>query len=173
MVKLSKADMSERLEKLDRDAFLLHPDDEMFSLIVVGGSALILGDYTQNVTKDIDVLSATRDLYELFWKYDMNGDVAAYMNSFPLNYEDRLVLLMRGKKIMFYSPSLEDLVISKLCGGRPTDFEDLNVVADRVDWDLLEKLASSEDELKANIMNESNYFYFMENYKDYVERYKP
>jgi len=172
MIQLSKADMLNRLHSLDKDAFLLHPDDEKFNVIIVGGSALILGDYTQNVTKDIDVISATKDLHELFWKYDMNCDVTAYMNSFPLNYEDRLVPLMEGKKIIFYSLSLEDIAISKLCGGRPNDLEDLEVIADKIDWKLLENLAVKEDELKANIMNDSNYFFFFENYKDYIKRFK-
>ena len=129
MIKLSKSDMLDRLHKLDRDASLLHTDDDMFSVINVGGSALILGDYTQNVTKDIDVIGATKDLHDLFWKYDMNCDVAAHMNNFPMKYEDRLVFLMEGKKIVFYTVSLEDIVIAKLCGGRPTDLEDVATVA--------------------------------------------
>jgi len=172
MIKLSKTDMLNRFQSLDNDAYLLQPDDERFSVIVVGGSALILGDYTQNVTKDIDVIGATKDLYHLFWKYDMNTDVAAYMNSFPMKYEDRLVLIFQGKKVNYYTTSLEDTVISKLCGGRKNDMEDVEVVANKVDWDLLEKLATDEDELKANIMNDKDYFFFFENYKDYVRRFK-
>jgi len=173
MIQLSKADMLDRLRKLDIDASLLHPNDEMFSVIIVGGSALILGDYTQNVTKDIDVIGATKDLHNLFWKYDMNCDVSAYMSNFPMKYEDRLVLFMEGKKIVFYTVSLEDIVISKLCGGRPTDLEDVATVANNIDWDLLEILATEEDELKANIMNDKDYFFFYENYKDYVGKYRP
>jgi len=173
MLKLTKSDMLKRLQSLDNDAYLLHPDDERFSVIIVGGSALILGDYTQNVTKDIDIIGATKDLYNLLWKYDMNTDVAAYMNSFPMKYEDRLVLLLEGRKVNFYTLSLEDIVISKLCSARKNDMEDVEVVANKVDWDLLEKLAVDDDELKANIMSDKDYFFFYENYKDYIERFKP
>ncbi|MDR2568947.1 MAG: hypothetical protein LBD23_01450 [Oscillospiraceae bacterium] len=53
------------------------------------------------------------------------------------------------------------------------DKEDLVAVADKVDWDLLDKLAKNEDELKSNIMNEKDYFFFMEAYKEYIDRWKP
>jgi len=36
----------------------------------------------------------------------------------------------------------------------------------------LKSLDNDEDELKANIMNDKDYFFFFENYKDYVRRFK-
>ena len=50
--------------------------------------------------------------------------------------------------------------------------EDLEAVAGSVNWALLERLATNDDELKANIMNSKDYFFFMENYKDYVRSFK-
>jgi len=37
----------------------------------------------------------------------------------------------------------------------------------------LEILATDDEELKANIMNDKDYFFFYENYNDYVRRFKP
>ena len=173
MIQLSKADLFDRLNSLDRDASLLYPDEGKFHVYIVGSGALVLTGYTSSTTLDIDVIEATKVLYGLFNKYDMNGHVAAHMNNFPFNYENRLNLLLEGKKIDFFTASLEDIVIAKLCANRPKDNEDLEAVADKVNWDLLEKLALDEDELKSNIMNDKDYFFFYENYKDYVRRYRP
>ena len=173
MIQLTKPDLLDRLNKLDKDASLLHPGDGKFYITIVGGGALILLGYTSRSTLDIDIINATQVLYQLFEKYDMNGHVAAHMNNFPMNYESRTILLLEGKKIDFFSASLEDIATAKLCANRATDNEDLEVVANKINWELLEKLAVDEDELKSNIMNDKDYFFFYENYKDYVRRFKP
>jgi len=173
MVELSKEELQERLELLDADATLLFNDKDKYYVYIAGGCALILTGYTSRATSDIDVIDATRVLYELFRKYQMNGHISAYVNSFPYNYEDRVKLIWSGEKIDFYSVSLEDVVISKLCAFRPPDKDDLKAVAKYVDWDKLEELASDEDELRTLKMNDRQYFFFKEAYKEYVEEFKP
>ena len=173
MIVLSKEKLFERLKDLDRDATLMFQDESRYHVIIVGGSALILVGYTSRATIDIDIIGATKVLYDLFWKYDMNGQVSAHENSFPYNFMDRLNLLWSGKKIDFYTASLEDIVIAKLCASRPTDKEDVEAVADKVNWHLLEKLALDDGELKSSILNDHSYAFFLHNYENYVERFRP
>jgi len=173
VVELSKKELRERLESLDEDATLLFHDEGKYHLFVAGGGALILMDYTSRATSDIDVIDATKALYGLFDKYQMNGHIAAHVNSFLLNYEDRVKLILNGEKIDFYTVSLEDIVVSKLCAGRPPDWDDLKVVAKHVDWEKLEMLISDEDEMRTLKMSFRQYSEFKYAYERYVKEFKP
>lgn len=174
MILLSKEELLERLRLLDRDASLVFPGKDKFSVIIVGSGALLLMGYTTRHTHDIDVLQGTlKELSGLFVKYDINCNVAAYENSFPYNYEDRCKLLLSGQRVEFFTASLEDIVIAKLCASRPQDKQDLEEVVPYVNWDVLENLATNENELKSSIMNNDRYSEFRYFYEDYVRRYKP
>ena len=165
----------ERLKRLDEDASLMFDDDRRFRVVIVGGGALILLETIDRATLDIDALSVSRELLPLLERYDINARVAAYINNFPYNYEDRLHKLeIESSKIDFYTASLEDIVIAKLCSFRDTDRQDVisPEVLKEIDWDLLEKLATDEDELKANI-SDRGYSEFMYNYEEYVRRFRP
>ena len=172
-MQLNKEDMYNRIQQLDRDASLLFEDEARYFVVIVGGGALIMMGYSSRSTQDIDVINATKVLIELLEKYDMNTRVTAYQNSFPFNFEDRLSLLWRGKKIDFYSASLEDIVIAKLCANRPSDDDDLEAAAEYVNWETLERLALSDDELILNIMSDFQYGFFLEKYNEYVRRFRP
>ena len=168
-------ELVERLKRLDEDASLLYDDDSRFKMVIVGGGALILLETIDRATLDIDALSVSRELLPLLERYDINAQVAAYINNFPYNYEDRLHKLeIESSKIDFYTASLEDIVIAKLCSFRDTDRQDVisPEVLKEIDWDLLEKLATDEDELKANI-SDRGYSEFMYNYEEYVRRFHP
>lgn len=168
-------ELIERLKRLDEDASLLYDDNNRFRLVIVGGGALILLEAIDRATLDIDALSVSRELMPLLERYDINAQVTAYINNFPYNYEDRLHKLdIESRKIDFYTTSLEDIVIAKLCSYRDTDRQDVisPEVIKALDWDLLEKLATDEDELKANI-SDRGYSEFLYNYEEYVRRYHP
>jgi len=172
MPDMQQHELMERLRRLDEDASLMFEDAGRFRTVIVGGGALVLRDYIARATHDIDVLGASNALYTLMEAHDINGRVQAYENHFPYNYEDRLVQLWQGQKIDFYTASLEDIVIAKLCSNRPSDCADVEAVADRVDWVILDKLATGEGEAKASALNERNYQDFMMNYRKYVERFR-
>ena len=169
---LYKENLKERMEQLDRDASLMFQDSVRYHVVIVGGGALMLMGYTSRATHDIDILSTSKLLYDLFWKYDMNDHVTAYSNNFPYNYEDRLTIVHTGAKIDFYTASLEDIVIAKLCANRPQDNQDVEEVAKYINWDVLERLAHNEDELKSSILNDRNYNDFLYSYNEYVKRHK-
>ena len=106
----------------------------------------------------------------------INTDMEAYIDNFPYNFQDRLQPLpFGGTKVQFYTPSLEDLVIAKLCSFRDTDKADVEseAVQNSLDWDLLEHLATDEDGLRASILYDWRYRDFYIRYQAYVERWRP
>ena len=169
-------DLLERLERLDEDAYLLYPGEARFHLVIVGGSALILLEVISRSTLDIDAINASKEIHGLLERYDINCDVQTYINNFPYNYEDRLrPLPLQGKKIDFFTASLEDIVIAKLFSYRDTDRQDIikDTVIKALDWELLDLIVKSDEEVKLNALNERNYRDFLFNYEEYVRRYKP
>ena len=172
MSEMQRQDLMERLRRLDEDADLMFEISGRFRIVIVGGGALVLRDYIARATHDIDVLGFSHALDDLMKAYDINSRVQAYENNFPYNYEDRLELLWQGRKIDFYTASLEDIVIAKLCSNRPSDRADVEAVADRVDWVLLDKLATGAGEARASALNERNYRDFLMNYRDYIGRHR-
>lgn len=171
-----KEDLMARLARLDEDADLLFEDERKFKMVIVGGSALILLETITRATFDIDALEVSSEIVDLLEKYDINTRVSSYINNFPYNYDDRLVpVRLNGRRIDFYTASLEDIVIAKLYSFRGTDEQDITDpgVLKQLDWERLEQLATSEDEAKASALNSFRYQEFMDNYRDYVERWRP
>jgi len=175
MLELSRDELLTRLKRLDEDAELLYGKDVRFHLVIVGGGALILQEYLSRATHDIDALSSSKELHRLMEKYDINGRVQTYINNFPYNYEDRLVLLFQGEAIDFFTASLEDIVIAKLYSYRDTDLLDIESpeILKFLNWELLEHLATDDNEAHASALNESNYAQFRCAYEKYVEEYRP
>ena len=151
-----KEDLLYRLARLDEDADLLFDDDRRFKLVIVGGSALILLETITRATHDIDALEASPEIVHLLEKYDINTRVGAFCSNFPYNYDDRLVpILIGGRRIDFYTASLEDVVIAKLYAGRDKDIQDITDerVLRAIDWEKLDHLAKSEEEAQASALN--------------------
>lgn len=171
---MKKEDILERLLRLDEDASLTFSDDISFKCYIVGGGAFMLMDYILRSTHDIDVLEVVpSSLQELFAKYNMNCNVRAYSDNFPTGYEERAVEIdLPTERIKFYTLSLEDLVIAKLCTTRIeqdlTDITSEKVIAG-IEWELLDKLATG---LEQTMLSKENYQHFLYNYRNYVRRYK-
>lgn len=175
MVELSRDDLMNRLIRLDITADLIIKGEDRLNLVIVGGGALVLQWYTTRSTHDMDAISVSPILLSLLEDYDINCAVQAHINSFPYNFEDRLVPLFSGRKIDYYTASLEDIVISKLYSIRTTDQQDIELdsILCALDWDLLEKLATDEDEAAASALNDRRYAEFLSNYQNYKMRFGP
>ena len=175
MLELSFDDLLSRLHQLDEDAYLLYDSDVRFHIIIVGGSALILQKYRTNATHDIDSISVSKELLPLLDKYDINTRAEAYINSFPYNHEDRLKLILSGKKVDVYTISLEDVVIAKLYAARSVDMFDITTeeVLNSIDWKQLKYLATDENEAWASRLNDTNYYVFLDTFKEYERKYNP
>lgn len=169
-------DLIYRLRRLDEDADLLFDDDRRFKMVIVGGSALILLQTITRATIDIDAILVPIEIRDLLAKYDINMQVLAYENYFPYNYPDRFVPLhLGGKKIDFYTASLEDIVIAKLHSVRPKDYQDITdpAVLSSIDWDVLEHLALDAGEAQSSALSISSHQEFLVAYDEYVRRYRP
>ena len=99
-------------------------------------------------------------------------NVDAYRINFPENYLERIVKVnIPTKKVNFYTLSLEDLAVSKLCAMRGKDIEDIEneLVYNSLDWDLLDRLI---DDVCYGMLTDFDKNILLEHYKDYKERYK-
>ena len=99
-------------------------------------------------------------------------NVNAYRINFPENYLERIVKVnIPTKKVNFYTLSLEDLVVSKLCAMRGKDIEDIEneLVYNSLDWDLLDRLI---DDVCYGMLTDFDKNILLEHYKDYKERFK-
>lgn len=173
---LQYEDLLERLRRLDEDVALIDDSDFRYRMVIVGGGALILMHYLTRVTHDIDALGAPQAIYHLLAKYDINTQATAYEDSFPYNYEDRLVPLpIQGKKIDFCAASLEDVVIAKLHSNRDTDLHDIEqpAVLKALNWNLLDRLAQADDEAQASALNMRRHQEFLLSYQEYRKRHRP
>lgn len=173
---MDREDILERLDKMDMEAFATIDDLNMYHLVIVGGSGLVLLGTINRATQDIDALDAAPAIQHLLEKYDANLRVSTYINHFPYNYEDRLQgLPVGGRKILFFTASLEDIVIAKLYSPRDIDRQDIisEEVLKNIDWDRLKHLALDEDEAKSSALNEHSYRNFLYAYNEYVRMYGP
>ena len=173
---MDRKDILERLDKMDLEAFVTIDSPHIYRMIIVGGSGLVLLETITRATQDIDAIDASVEIRDLLEKYGANLRVSAFINHFPYNFEDRLHKLpVGGRKILFYTASLEDIVIAKLFSERPKDRQDLisSEVLNHINWDVLKYLATDENEVKASVLNERAYQDFLHDYHEYVGRYGP
>lgn len=173
---MNQNDILQRLDRLDMEAFTTIDTPNMYQMIIVGGSGLVLLGVLSRATQDIDALEASPEIRHLLAKYDTNLRVSTYINNFPYNFEDRLVpLSIGGRKIQFYTCSLEDIVIAKLCSSRDTDRQDIlsEDVVSHLDWERLRHLALDDNEARASALNETRYRDFLHDYREYVRRCGP
>ena len=146
-------------------------------LVIAGGSAFILHEVTNRpVTHDVDILNADSRLKGIIRNYpELNGDIAAFCDAIPYNYEDRLVALdIVTRAIGYYVPSLEDLAVMKLYAWRPNDIADLTnpLFLQQIDWDMLEHLVFDDHEAKASCLSERRYLEMVATYRQYARTWR-
>lgn len=67
-MKSNKEEILERLKQLDNDMLLLDTSDDLYSCIIVGGSALVLTDKIYRSTHDIDSIASSKK-FNRYWKH--------------------------------------------------------------------------------------------------------
>lgn len=165
-------DLVMRLKELDRAATILY-SARRFRIVLVGGGAMVLLGCLNRATQDLDALQFPAELTDLMESYDINGRVTAYLDHFPVNFEDRLVPIdLETESIDFYTAALEDIVVSKLYSNRDTDAMDVRrrEVTDAVDWNRLELAVQ---EARESCLIERRYLEMLRNFDDYREKYGP
>ena len=169
---LDRDEIIARLKQIDEDMSLIDTTEDTYDCIIVGGSALVLMRKIYRSTHDIDAINASDELKPLLDAYNINMNVQAYHTNFPENYLNRIVKLdIPTTKVSFYTVSLEDLVVSKLCAMRGKDQEDIEneLVYKELDWDLMDELV---EDVCYGMLDDFSETALRENYKDYKERFK-
>lgn len=169
---LQKTDIIKRLLQVDKDMCLLDSSSDIFTCVIVGGSALVLLDKIYRSTHDIDSIDASNEIKPLLDAYNINMNVNAYRVNFPDNYLDRIIKVdIPTTKVNFYTLSLEDLVVSKLCSMREKDIEDLEneLVYKSLNWELLDELI---EDVCYGLLTDYEVNILRENYKKYKEDFK-
>lgn len=176
---LTRDDLVQRLLDFDEEMFLRYGgaiEGERFHIVIVGGGALLLSGMIFRATHDMDAINISPELCAFMEPYDINTHVSAHIDTFAPSYPDRIKLLdIKGKVIDFYTASLEDIVIAKLCAYRDSDIADITnqTVLNAIDWELLHRLATDEDELKATMLSDYRYNEFLFRYNEYEGRCRP
>ncbi|MCQ2796244.1 MAG: DUF6036 family nucleotidyltransferase [Bacilli bacterium] len=172
-----KENILKRLVDMDNEIYYTYGNKHSFQFVIVGGSALILNCDSTRGTPDIDVVDLIQNIINIASKYDMNCRVNAYVFNFPYNYEDRLVPVKGNdfKVCKFFTPSLEDLVVSKIAASRAKDIEDLNssYILNKLDWKKLIKIVEVDKEYEMANVSSNAVNDFMFKYNKYKkEHYK-
>lgn len=154
---MNRDDLLRKLKRIDEDVFFSGscPGEKKASVIIVGGSALLLHDLSaKQVTKDVDVYAVEEDIREaLLSDPDFNMGCQAYAMCMPYNFDRRLVEVDLGLlAIQVLTPSLEDLAVMKLYRWEAPDVADLTDPAfvAKVDRELLDHLVRDPDEAAAS-----------------------
>lgn len=169
---LYRDEIIKRLLQVDKDMALLDMTPDMYSCVIVGGSALVLMKKIYRSTHDIDSIDASEEIKPLLETYNINMNVNAYRINFPEDYLDRIVEVnIPTTKVKFYTVSLEDLVVSKLCGMRGKDVEDIEneLIYKDLNWKLLDELI---DEVCYGMLNDFDVNALKSNYENYKERFR-
>ena len=174
-MEMAHAELISCFERLDERASFMFPNHKRLYLVLVGGSSLILRNYIDRATDDIDAIMVSAELNDLINSYGINSNVQAYMTSFPYDFEDRLELLWSGVLVDVFAASLEDIVIAKLCSFRDTDSEDIRSpqITNALNWELIAALAALGGIVQRGSLNDKDYQNFRFNYEKYVKECKP
>ena len=171
-MEMNRQEILERLMQVDRDMALLDTSLDTYTCVIVGGSALVLMQKIHRSTHDIDSINASNEIKPLLEAYNINMNVNAYRVNFPEKYLDRIVKVdIPTTKVNFYTLSLEDLVVSKLCSMREKDVEDIEngLVYKALDWELMDKLI---EDVCYGLLTDYEVNALRENYKNYREKIK-
>lgn len=174
---MNKQEIIDMLKKCDQELFDKEPQQKKIDCYIAGGSAFILNGRDLRITMDIDVLKTTgdnvRNLKTVFADCNINCDVAAFFDNFPVGFAKRAHKLDIDTKIFnFYILSVEDLVISKLCTTRyEQDLEDIESkeITSQLDWDLLKEL---KNKMKDSMISSLGYENLDYNYNNYIQKCK-
>ncbi|MCR4435928.1 MAG: DUF6036 family nucleotidyltransferase [Clostridiales bacterium] len=144
---------------------------EPFQIYFLGGSACILGQYTQRATRDFDFVDQ---------HYPANyGRVLRYLNDFDMleyestvlapSYRERAKRLEEFKYLQVFVLSREDIIVSKIIRMEPKDTEDIDLLIKESDKTLIRKII--EEVLQRKDLYPSKMEGFKKNLSVFREKY--
>lgn len=134
MIKENLIEVLHEMEEVTK-LFKLEP----FDIFIIGGSACILGEYTNRATLDIDFVDLGYSAkygkaFSLLRDYDMLEYQSTILSP---TYKQRAIKLDEFNYITVYILSKEDVVVSKIIRLAEKDIEDLNQIIPKCDKKLL------------------------------------
>lgn len=171
-MELYRDEIIQRLLQVDKDMSLLDSTSDTYDCVIVGGSALVLLKKIYRSTHDIDSINASDEIKPLLEAYNINMNVRAYVMNFPDDYIDRIIKVdIPTSKVNFYTVSLEDLVVSKLCSNREKDVQDIEneLVYKDLNWELMDELI---EEVCYGMLTDHDVNLLKMNYENYKERFQ-
>lgn len=162
MIKENLLEVLHEMEEVTK-LFKLEP----FDIYIIGGSACILGEYTNRATLDIDFVdlgypAKYGKAFALLRDYDMLEYQSTILSP---TYKERSIKLKEFNYINVYILSKEDVVVSKIIRLAEKDIEDLNHIMPKCDKKLLnviiDEIIAREDlfdSKKKEFINKLNIF---------------
>lgn len=144
---------------------------EPFDIYIIGGSACILGEYTNRATLDIDFVdlgypAKYGKAFSLLRDYDMLEYQSTILSP---TYKQRATKLDEFKYINVYILSREDVVVSKIIRLAEKDIEDLDQMIPKCDKELLNNII--KEIIDREDLFESKKKEFEEKLKIFKEKY--
>lgn len=135
-----KKQFEEKVYEMEKVAKIF--DIDPFDIYFLGGSACILGGYTDRATRDFDFIDLN---------YSSNlGKVFVHLRDFDmLEYESTLISPMykdRAKKLYeftylnIYVLSIEDIIVSKVIRLGEKDIQDIDILITKADKKLINQI---------------------------------
>ncbi|WHH59244.1 DUF6036 family nucleotidyltransferase [Petroclostridium sp. X23] len=161
--------MIEELKNMEKIAIVL--GTEPFPMYFLGGSACILGKYTERATRDFDFidLDYSAKLGKVF-RYLGDFDILEYESTIlsPF-FRDRAIRLEQFEYLQIFILSKEDIIVSKIIRMEQKDLEDINLLIKKSDTKLI--LQIIDEVLQRKDLYESKRNTFIEKLSVFKERY--
>lgn len=144
---------------------------EPFDIYIIGGSACVLGKYTNRATLDIDFIdlgypSKYGKAFSILRDYDMLEYESTILSP---TYKQRAIKLNEFKYINVFILSIEDVAVSKIIRLSEKDIEDLNQIVPKCDKEVLNNIINEIIDRKD--LFESKKLEFIKKIKIFKEKY--
>lgn len=144
---------------------------EPFPIYFLGGSACILGKYSDRATKDIDFVdigysAKAGKVFAMFKDYDMLEYESTILSP---KYKERAIKLPEFKYFDVFVISKEDIIVSKIIRMAQKDIEDINILINDSDKKIISEII--EEVLQRPDLYESKKQAFANNLPLFKEMY--
>ena len=163
------ADMINTVREMEQIARLFNI--EPFPIYFMGGSACLLGQYTERATRDFDFidLSYPAKLGKVF-VHLRDYDILEYESTIlSPRYAERALRISEFKYLQVYVLSREDIIVSKIIRLAPKDWEDIDELIKDCDKQLILRII--EEVLQREDLFESKREAFIKQLPLFKERY--
>ena len=146
-------------------------DIEPFDIYFIGGAACVLGEYTDNATRDFDFIDINYSsnmgrIFAILRDYDMLEYESTVLSP---DYKSRAREIGKYQSFNAYVLSPEDIVVSKIIRLEEKDVRDIDQMMSQCDKDLINEIIDRA--LSRADLFESKKRAFMNNLPKFRERY--